>query len=95
MACEGWKPKIKKNHPDCFSEDSKYFDFSEYVNRNKSTSLVPKEACESLGLAPDFIQVRNTTNPETNHRSFYLSKRYNWELKDDWDAMLLIPTKKS
>ena len=27
MACEGWKPKIKKNHPDCFSEDSKYFKF--------------------------------------------------------------------
>jgi hypothetical protein len=94
MACEGWKPKIKKNHPDCFSEDSKYFDFSEYVNRNKSTSLIPKEACESLGLVPDFIQVRNTINPETHHRSFYLSKSYKWELKFDGDAMVLIPTKK-
>ena len=94
IACEGWKTRIKKNHPDCFSEDSKYFDFSEYVNRNKSTSVVPKLVCESLGLAPDFIQVRNTINPETHHRSFFLSSQYNWELKNDWDAMVLIPTKK-
>jgi len=94
MACEGWKPKIKKNHPDCFPEDSKYFDFSEHV-RNKSKSVVPKEVCESLGLVSNFIQVRNTCNLETHHRSFYLSNSYKWELKFDGDAMVLIPTKKS
>jgi hypothetical protein len=93
MACGGWKPRIKKNHPDCFPEDSKHFDFSEHV-RNKSTSFVPSEVCESLGLAPNFIQVRNTFNPETHHRSFYLSSEYKWELKFDGDAMVLIPTKK-
>jgi hypothetical protein len=94
MACEGWKPRIKKNHPDCFSKESKYFDFTEHV-RNKSGSFVSSEVCESLGLARDFIQVRNTINPETHHRSFYLSNRYKWELKFDGDAMVLIPTKKS
>jgi hypothetical protein len=94
MACEGWKPKIKKNHPDCFPEDSKYFDFSNHV-RNKSKSVVPKEVCESLGLEENFIQVRNTINPKTHHRSFYLSNHYKWELKFDGNAMVLIPTKKS
>jgi len=94
MACEGWKPKIKKNHPDCFPKESKYFDFTEHV-RNKSRSFVSLEVCESLGLAPNFIQVRNTSNPETHHRSFYLSNSYKWELKFDGDAMVLIPTKKS
>jgi len=93
MACGGWKPRIKNNHPDCFPKESKYFDFSEHV-RNKSKSFVPSEVCESLGLVPDFIQVRNTINPETHHRSFYLSKSYKWELKFDGDAMVLIPTKK-
>jgi hypothetical protein len=93
MACEGWKPKIKKNHPDCFPKESKYFDFTEHV-RNKSKSFVPSEVCESLGLVPDFIQVRNTINPETHHRSFYLSNSYKWELKFDGDSMVLIPTKK-
>jgi hypothetical protein len=32
IACEGWKPKIKKNHPDCFPI-TKYFDFSEHANK--------------------------------------------------------------
>ena len=95
MACSTWKPKIKKNHPDCFPEDSKYFDFSRYV-RNKSWSFVSKEVCESLGLVPDFIQVRNnSSNLETHHRSFFLSSEYKWELKFDEGAMVLIPTKKS
>jgi hypothetical protein len=95
MACGGWKPRIKKNHPDCFPEDSKYFDFSRYV-RNKSWSFVSKEVCESLGLVTDFIQVRNnSSNLETHHRSFFLSSEYKWELKFDEGAMVLIPTKKS
>ena len=96
MACEGWKPKIKKNHPDCFPEDSKYFDFSKHVDKfGQEKRVVPEDVCESLGLAGDFIQVRNnSSNPETHHRSFYLSNQYNWELKFDGSAMVLIPTKK-
>jgi hypothetical protein len=95
MACEGWKPKIKKNHPDCFPKESKYFDFSKHVS-NKGKFFVSADVCESLGLVGDFIQVRNNSNnPQTHHRSFYLSDRYKWELKFDGDAMVLIPTKKS
>jgi len=95
MAGEGWKPKIKKNHPDCFSKESKYFDFSKHVS-NKSKFFVSADVCESLGLVGDFIQVRNNSNnPQTHHRSFYLSDRYKWELKFDGDAMVLIPTRKS
>jgi hypothetical protein len=93
MACEGWKPKIKKNHPDCFPKESKYFDFSEHVS-NKSKFIISEDVCKSLGLRKDFIHVRNSDNPELHHRSFYLSNSYNWELKFDGDAMVLIPTKK-
>ena len=101
MACEGWKPKIKKNHPNCFPEDSKYFDFSGHV-RNSSVDkfIISADVCKSLGLAPGFIQVRNNTdNPKTHHQSFYLSSSYNWELVQDGTeegrpVMALIPTKK-
>jgi hypothetical protein len=94
MACEGWKPRIKKNHPDCFPKESKYFDFSEHV-RNKSKFIISEDVCKSLGLRKDFIHVRNSDNPELHHRSFYLSISYKWELKFDGDAMVLIPTRKS
>jgi hypothetical protein len=89
MACKGWKPKIKKNHPDCFPI-TKYFDFSEHAS-----SIISQDVCRSLGLENDFIQVRNSSNPETDKRSFYLSHRYNWELMQEGPSMVLIPTKKS
>jgi hypothetical protein len=94
LACSTWKPKIKKNHPDCFPEDSKYFDFSKHAS-----SIISQDVCRSLGLENDFIQVRNSSNPETGKRSFYLSTRYNWELVQDGTesgrpVMVLIPTKK-
>jgi len=104
MACEGWKPKIKKNHPDCFPVDSKYFDFSEFANKSgQEKRIVSADVCESLGFTEangGFIQVRNrTSNPQTHHRSFYLSSYYNWELVQDGTecgrpVMVLIPTKK-
>jgi hypothetical protein len=104
LACRGWRPKIKKNHPDCFPEDSKYFDFSEHVNKSvQEKRVVSADVCESLGLTEStrgFIQVRNNSgNPQTHHRSFYLSSKYNWELvqdgtEDGRPIMVLIPTKK-
>jgi len=101
LACSKWKPRIKKNHPDCFPVDSKYFDFSEHGR--KGPRVVSSDVCESLGFTEDeggFIQVRNrTSNPQTHHRSFYLSSYYNWELVQDGTecgrpVMVLIPTKK-
>jgi hypothetical protein len=99
LACSTWKPKIKKNHPDCFPEESKYFDFSKHAKQGDNR-IVSLKVCESLGLTPDFIQVRKTTNnPKTHHQSFYLSSSYNWELVQDGTeegrpVMALIPTKK-
>jgi hypothetical protein len=105
MACSTWKPKIKANHPDCFPEDSKYFDFSKHANKSvQEKRVVSADVCESLGLTEGsggFIQVRNNSNnPETHHRSFYLNSKYNWELVQDGTesgrpVMILIPTKKS
>jgi hypothetical protein len=95
IACEGWKPKIKKNHPDCFPEDSKYFDFSKHARKSmQEKRVVSKGVCESLGLVDDFIQVRLSDSQELDKRSFYLSAAYNWELVQDDNVMVLIPTKK-
>jgi hypothetical protein len=103
LACSTWKPKIKKNHPDCFPEESKHFDFSEFANRNDNR-IVSVDVCKSLGLTKGscgFIQVRNnSSNPQTHHRSFYLSSYYNWELvqdgtEDGRPVMVIIPTNKS
>jgi len=98
MACSAWKPRIKKNHPECFPEDSKHFDFS---NRGMGRGgIVSDEVADSLGMTHDFIQIRNNLdNPETHYRSFYLDSDYNWELTQDGKengrpVMVLIPTKK-
>ena len=101
LACSKWKPRIKKNHPDCFPEESKHFDFSGHVEKNGYVSVIPEDAAESLGLNHNFIRVRhNPKNEKTHCRSFYLDSDYNWELvqdgTEDGDVviMALIPTKK-
>ena len=100
LACWDWKPRIKKNHPECFAEESKHFDFSGHVEKNGYVSVIPEDAAESLGLNHNFIRVRhNPKNEKTHCRSFYLDSDYNWELvqdgAEDGDvAMALIPTKK-
>jgi hypothetical protein len=104
LACSTWKPKIKKNHPDCFPEESRYFDFSKHADKSRQEKrVVSADVCESLGLTEGnggFIQVRNnSSNPQTHRRSFYLSSKYNWELvqdgtEDGRPVMVLIPTKK-
>ena len=97
LACGPWKKKIKKNHPDCFPEDSKHFDFSK---RGMVRGIVSDEVADSLGMRHDFIQIRNNSdNPETHHRSFYLTSEYDWKLVQDGHetrgtAWALIPTKK-
>ena len=93
LACKDWKPKIKANHPDCFPEESKYFDFSKHTNLHGCDSIVLGNVAESLGLYRNFIEVRSS-NTENNDRSFYLDRRYNWELVNEGGDMVLIPTKK-
>lgn len=93
LACGGWKPKIKANHPECFPEESKYFDFSEHTNQYGFDSIVSSHIAHSLGLCRNFIQVRNS-DTKNSDRSFYLTSDYNWELVKDGGAMVLIPTKK-
>lgn len=93
FACSGWKPKIKANHPECFPEDSKYFDFSKHTNLHGYHNIVSNSVADSLGLCRNFIQVRNS-DTKNSDRSFYLTNDYNWELVKDDGAMVLIPTKK-
>ena len=95
LACGGWKPKIKANHPDCFPEDSKYFDFSKHTNQHGCDSIVLSNVADSLGLCRNFIQVRVGSLSTNSDRSFYLHSDYNWELVKEGEAtMVLIPTKK-
>jgi len=94
LACGEWKPKIKANHPECFPEESKYFDFSEHTNKYGCDSIVSNSVADSLGLCRNFIEVRGSSTTENDRRAFYLTGEYNWELVDDNGAMTLIPTKK-
>ena len=93
LACNKWKPHIKANHSECFPEDSKYFDFSKHTNQYGCDSIVSNNVAESLGLCRNFIQVRGS-DTENSDRSFYLDRRYNWELINEGGVMVLIPTKK-
>jgi len=93
MACSKWKPKIKANHPDCFPEDSKYFDFSKHTNQYGCDSIVSSDVAHSLGLCRNFIQVR-CSDTKYSDRAFYLTGEYNWELVRNGTDMVLIPTKK-
>jgi hypothetical protein len=92
LACKDWKPKIKANHPDCFPEKSKYFDFSKYVNKHGCDGIVSSNVADSLGLCKNFIQVRGSST-KNNLRAFYLTSEYNWELIKEGGATVLIPTK--
>ena len=99
MACDTWKPRIKKNHPECFPEDSKYFDFSNYLKEHGYGGLVSRDIADLLGIRSNFIQIRKSENPKTHARSFYLTTDYNWELVQEESvfgetAWVLIPTKK-
>lgn len=100
MACNTWKPRIMKNHPECFPEEAKHFDFSLYTAKSGDRGLIAEGNAAYLGLNEDFIRVRNNPkNKETHHRSFYLDSAYNWELTQDGTesgkpVMILIPTKK-
>lgn len=99
MACDNWKPRIKKNHPDCFPEDSKHFDFSGYV-ADYGFNILKDGIGNQLGMGNTLIRIRNNEgNHETHMRSFYLDTAYNWELKQDSSkgevpVYVLIPTKK-
>ena len=93
IACSMWQPRIKKNHPECFPEDSKYFDFSAYVRERGNFGVVKDDVAELLGLSNDFIQIR-VGGSENKNRSFYLSSDYDWELVEDRVSKVLIPTKK-
>jgi len=93
LACWDWKPKIKANHPECFPEESKYFDFSKHTNLHGYHNIVSSDVAHSLGLCRNFIQVRNS-DTKNSDRSFYLTSDYNWELVKDEAVMVLIPTKK-
>jgi len=92
LACWDWKPRIKKNHPDCFPEDSKYFDFSKYVDKHGCDGIVSSNVADLLGLCRNFIQVRGSST-KNNLRAFYLTSDYNWELIKEGGATVLIPTK--
>ena len=94
LACDGWKPKIKANHPDCFEPESKEFDFGSYTAKN-SKYILKADVEGELGLCDDFIQVRVDRGSNYYHKGFYLSNKYNWELiTDNKNEIVLVPTKK-
>jgi hypothetical protein len=95
MACDKWKPIIKKNHPECFPEENKYFNLSHLTERRDTNRIFTDEQAEKCGFSDAaFFQVRGTG--EYKGKGFYLDNDYNWEIvKDSDDILVLVPTKKS
>jgi hypothetical protein len=95
MACDKWKPIIKKNHPECFPEENKYFDLSHLTERRDTNRIFTDEQAEKCGFSDAaFFQVRGIG--EYKGKGFYLDNDYNWEIvKDSVGHLVLVPTKKS
>jgi hypothetical protein len=94
IACEGWKPKIKANHPDCFEPESKEFDFGKYY-KNNDPNILKDDIGNTLGLSNNFIQIRCSEDSNYCYKGFYLDMKYNWELvTDNRGEIVLVPTKK-
>jgi len=95
IACSKWKAIIKKNHPECFPEESKYFDLSHLRTDEDSNRIFTDEQAIACGFENgDFLQVRG--RGDYKHKAFYLDDKYDWEiLKDASNTLvLLVPTKK-
>lgn len=92
IACSMWKPKIKQNHPECFVEESKEFDFSKMCYEE----LFSYDVIEALDIKcklNQFMEVR--IGGEYDNKAFWLDDEFNWELKkDSTDEWVLIPTRK-
>lgn len=93
IACDKWKAIIKKNHPECFPEESKYFDLSHLLKEVSNRIFTDEEAIACGFTNSDFLQVRGVG--EYKEKGFYLSDEYNWSIvKDSDNTLVLVPTKK-
>ena len=97
IACGEWKTIIRRNHPECFPEEIKYFNLLPLVNDNSTADygIFDEETAMKCGFSDDhFLQVRGTG--EYENKGFYLHDAYEWRLlKDRMNALVLIPTKKN
>ena len=89
IACDNWKPIIRKNHPECFPKPE--FDFSEY-HKKFGTCIFSEEDYKLLGFKETPIQIRNWG--KYTHKGFFLSNELKWELVEDYGAQILVPIKK-
>ena len=88
IACDDWKPIIRKNHPECFPKTQ--FDFSEYLKKF-SSQIFSREQYKMLGFTENPIQIRFFG--EYEHKGFYLSNDVEWKLVKDQGAQILVPIK--
>jgi hypothetical protein len=96
IACSKWKSIIKKNHPECFPEDSKYFDLKS-LKRNGGSCIFTQEEAVAAGFhSSGFIQIANDIlDGNYKNRGFYLSASVNWEFHEtDNGGWVVVPTKK-
>ena len=97
LACEKWKPIITKNHPDCFPEESKYFDLTKLAIQDNSV-LFSNDKAKEIGFKDNnFMQILISSAPseELRNKGFYLSRDYNWEFtKLSNGGCMLIPSRK-
>jgi hypothetical protein len=95
IACSKWKSIIKKNHPECFPEDSKYFDLKS-LRGDDGSCIFTQEEAQAAGLNNSFLQVANDVlGSKYKNKGFYLSDHYNWEFHETaYGGWVVVPTKK-
>ena len=92
IACDNWKPIIRKNHPECFPKPE--FDFSKFVTIYDS-DIFTKQESKLLGFEESPIQIRN--HGDYRYKGFYLTNinGVKWELVEgDYGVQVLVPIKK-
>ena len=97
IACSKWKSIIKKNHPECFPEDSKYYDLKSLRRNGEFSCIFTQEEAVAAGFhSSGFIQIANgVLDGEYKNKGFYLSDSVNWEFHvTEGGGWVVVPTKK-
>ena len=95
IACDKWKPIIKKNHPNCFVEEPT-FNFKP-LDKGHSTIFTQEEAIECGFRNNNFIQIADgILNGKYKNKGIYFSEQYEWEvIKIDGGGVVVVPIKKA
>lgn len=89
-------PKTLEITPDKVLSAAKKCPQAKEVLQEMFPEVFEDDKLTKVGFTNDFIEIRNYEDSEYHKKAFWLSKCWNWEIKEDnCGSLCLIPTKKS